>query len=90
VALQLRQFHLVRADITQNNAQDKALLNAFGLFGPPSLVFFSLEGREISEVRIQGEVDADVLATHLAAVLDHFGGNNFGDIAGNFGEQTDI
>ena len=90
VAAQLSQFHLVRADITQNNEQDKALLKAFGLFGPPSLVFFSIEGREISEVRIQGEVDADALARHLGAVLDRFGASNFGDIAANFGENLDI
>jgi thiol:disulfide interchange protein DsbD len=90
VAAQLSRFHLVRADITQNNEQDKALLKAFGLFGPPSLVFFSLEGREISEVRIQGEVDADALTRHLGAVLDRFGADNFGDIAANFGENSDI
>jgi len=88
VASQLSQFHLVRADVTKNDADDKALLNEFGLFGPPSLVFFTLDGREITEVRIQGEVDARVLASHLAAVLDGFGAANFGEIAGIFGEIT--
>lgn len=88
VASQLSQFHLVRADVTKNDADDKALLNEFGLFGPPSLVFFTLDGREITEVRIQGEVDATVLANHLAAVLDRFGAKNFGEIAANFGETA--
>jgi thiol:disulfide interchange protein DsbD len=88
VAAQLSQFHLVRADVTKNDADDKALLNEFGLFGPPSLVFFTLDGREITEVRIQGEVDATVLANHLAAVLDRFGVKNFGEIAANFGETA--
>ena len=36
----------------------KALMNRFGLFGPPSLVFFSVDGRELSDVRVQGEVGA--------------------------------
>ncbi|MXW49681.1 MAG: protein-disulfide reductase DsbD, partial [Gammaproteobacteria bacterium] len=40
VANRLAEFHLLRADVTANDAQDKELLNAFGLFGPPSLVFF--------------------------------------------------
>jgi thiol:disulfide interchange protein DsbD len=70
VASRLKQFHLVRADVTENNAADQALMNAFGLFGPPSLVFFSEQGEELSDVRIQGEVSAEKLAAHLQAVLD--------------------
>ncbi len=66
----LRQFRLLRADVTENDADDKALLNEFGLFGPPSLVFFSPEGRELSDVRVQGEIGAERLARHLQAVLD--------------------
>lgn len=71
VDARLRQFHLLRADVTANDADDKALMNAFGLFGPPSLVFFA-GGEELTRVRIQGEVDAEQLATHLQAVLDHY------------------
>lgn len=69
VAQQLAQFTLLRADVTANDAQDKALLKQFGLFGPPSLVFFTEDGREIDEFRVQGEVSADRLETHLAQVL---------------------
>ncbi len=68
----LRQFRLLRADVTENDATDKALMNAFGLFGPPSLVFFSDDGNELSDARIQGEVDADRLAAHLQSVLDRY------------------
>jgi thiol:disulfide interchange protein DsbD len=87
VANRLSQFHLVRADVTKNNAEDKALLNAFGLFGPPSLVFFTTDGREISEVRVQGEIGADALAAHLGAVLKRYGEDNFGELAANFREK---
>ena len=69
VARQLARFTLLRADVTANDAQDKALLKQFGLFGPPSLVFFSEDGREIDEFRVQGEVSADRLEAHLAQVL---------------------
>lgn len=31
---------LLQADVTANNAEDKALLKRFGLFGPPGIVFF--------------------------------------------------
>jgi thiol:disulfide interchange protein DsbD len=90
VASRLAQFRLLRADVTENNAQDKELLEAFGLFGPPSLVFFGEDGSEISEVRVQGEIGADALATHLGAVLSWFGGDNVGEIAANIGQNTDI
>ena len=69
VARQLARFTLLRADVTANDAQDQALLKQFGLFGPPSLVFFSEDGREIDEFRVQGEVSADRLEAHLAQVL---------------------
>jgi thiol:disulfide interchange protein DsbD len=31
---------LLQADVTANNAQDKALMKRFALFGPPAIVFF--------------------------------------------------
>ena len=73
VASRLAEFHLLRADVTANNAKDKALLNAFGLFGPPSLVFFDRGGREIKALRVQGEIDAGALAKHLETVLERSG-----------------
>ena len=69
VAERLSQFHLLRADVTANSAEDKALLNAFNLFGPPGLVFFGRDGEELTSLRVQGEIDADALAAHLDAVL---------------------
>jgi thiol:disulfide interchange protein DsbD len=81
VAARLSQFRLLRADVTENDAEDKALLAAYGLFGPPSLVFFDEDGREISDVRIQGEVGANALASHLGAVLAHLEAVKFGDLA---------
>ena len=69
MAEKLGQFTLLRADVTANDAIDQALLKKFGLFGPPSLVFFSEDGRELSEFRVQGEVDADLLGTQLGLVL---------------------
>lgn len=83
VASQLAQFRLLRADVTKNNADDKALMGAYGLFGPPSLVFFAGDKRELSDVRVQGEVGADALATHLGAVLDALNVGKFGDLAAN-------
>ncbi len=69
VADRLVQFHLLRADVTANDAQDKTLLSAFGLFGPPSLVFFGSDGVELTTLRVQGEIGAKALVRHLDGVL---------------------
>jgi thioredoxin:protein disulfide reductase len=44
----------LRADVTANDAQDKALLARFHLFGPPGIVFFDAGGREIADLRVIG------------------------------------
>jgi thiol:disulfide interchange protein DsbD len=79
VAKHLARFRLLRADVTENNDEDKALMNRYGLFGPPSLVFFAGDGSEMSEVRIQGEVDAEALSKHLGAVLAAIDAGKIGD-----------
>jgi len=45
---------LLRADVTANTADDKALLRRFRLFGPPGIVFFDASGREIEGFRVIG------------------------------------
>jgi len=65
VSEQLQQLILIRADITKGTAEHQALLKYFGLFGPPSLLFFA-DQQELRTQRIQGEVDAEALEDHLA------------------------
>jgi thiol:disulfide interchange protein DsbD len=69
VAEPLSRFARINVDVTRTDATTRELLDHFGLFGPPSLLFFSGE-EEIREARIQGEVRADDLASHLRGVLD--------------------
>ena len=45
---------LLRADVTANNVEDRELLRRFRLFGPPALIFFDAEGREIGAARTVG------------------------------------
>ena len=44
--------------MTANNADDKAMLKRFGLFGPPGIILFDREGREIPDSRVIGYQDA--------------------------------
>ena len=69
VAAQLGRFQLLQADVTSNDPLDQELLHHFGLFGPPSMLFFGLDGREISALRMQGEMDRDAFERHLGRVL---------------------
>ncbi|MDH5539024.1 MAG: protein-disulfide reductase DsbD [Rhizobacter sp.] len=46
VQARLKEALLLRADVTANTAEHRALLERFKLFGPPGIVFFDREGRE--------------------------------------------
>ncbi|MBI2752230.1 MAG: protein-disulfide reductase DsbD [Betaproteobacteria bacterium] len=50
---------LLRADVTANNDADKLLLKRFSLFGPPGIIFFDAQGREIKGLRVIGYQSAD-------------------------------
>ncbi|WP_092527352.1 protein-disulfide reductase DsbD [Onishia taeanensis] len=71
VAARLDDFYRIRVDVTESNAESRALLERFELFGPPSLMFFNA-GKEIRDARIQGEVQAALFADHLNALLEWF------------------
>jgi thiol:disulfide interchange protein DsbD len=54
VRARLAGMTLLRADVTANNAEDKALLKRYRLFGPPGIVFFDAGGREVQGLRVIG------------------------------------
>lgn len=60
---------LLQADVTLNDNQDKALLDAFGLFGPPSILFFNNSGQELSQYRLMGFLDAEEFESHTRAAF---------------------
>jgi thiol:disulfide interchange protein DsbD len=56
---------LLKADVTANNADDKALLKRFNLFGPPGIIFFDKQGTEIQGGRVIGFQNADKFVQSL-------------------------
>ncbi|XKG33291.1 protein-disulfide reductase DsbD [Vreelandella aquamarina] len=64
VASALDDYILIKADVTRTDERSRELLEHFGLFGPPSLLFFD-QGEEVVDARIQGEVNASQLSRHL-------------------------
>lgn len=64
----LKSGILLQADVTANNADDKALLKKFGLYGPPGILFFDAKGHELSDFRVVGYQDATQFLTSLQRV----------------------
>ncbi|WP_374690518.1 protein-disulfide reductase DsbD [Accumulibacter sp.] len=68
VQARLAGWTLLQADVTANSAADQALLQRFQLYGPPGIIFFDRQGREISGIRVVGFQSAEDLLGLLARV----------------------
>jgi thioredoxin:protein disulfide reductase len=68
VQSRLKKALLLQADVTANSDEDKALLNRFGLFGPPGILFFDAQGKEQGDFRVVGYQDAAQFLKTLKAV----------------------
>lgn len=69
VAQRMSAMLLVQADVTANNADDRALLKRFRLFGPPGIMFFEPGGKELPDARVVGFQDAKRFTESLDKVL---------------------
>lgn len=58
VQARLANTLLLQVDVTANDADDKAMLKRFGLFGPPGIILFDAQGREIAGSRVIGYQNA--------------------------------
>jgi thiol:disulfide interchange protein DsbD len=54
----LQQFMRLRIDVTQNDTNVQALLTHFELIGPPALIFYNSNGKELRNLRIIGFIPA--------------------------------
>jgi len=56
---------LLKADVTANDADDRALMSRFDIFGPPATLFFDAAGEELRAYRLLGFVPAQRFAAHV-------------------------
>lgn len=56
---------LLQADISDLTDEGQAMLDHYGLFGLPSILFWSPAGEEQKEARVQGEMHAKEFRAHL-------------------------
>ncbi|MEM7611318.1 MAG: protein-disulfide reductase DsbD [Pseudomonadota bacterium] len=60
---------LLKADVTANDEQDQALLKRFGIYGPPSIIFFGPDGIERPGYQVVGYMNAERFAAHVANAI---------------------
>ena len=73
VAAALKPVLLLQADITDNTEQSQALLKRFGLFGPPSVLFFNADGQEVRTLRVMGSMGAQRFIEHIKPLVQTTG-----------------
>jgi thiol:disulfide interchange protein DsbD len=69
VASRMQDFVLLKADVTANGDDDRALLKRFQLFGPPGIIFYDRSGRHLAESEVIGFQDADRFLASLSVVV---------------------
>ena len=65
VTSQFGAYRLIRFDITDSTAEQRALLDRYQLFGPPAILLFDAQGNEMQDLRVIGEINADNFAERL-------------------------
>jgi thiol:disulfide interchange protein DsbD len=61
----LSEFVLVQADVTANTEDVKRLSKKFGIFGPPAIVFFDENGRNLDAKKLIGYKAPETFLKHL-------------------------
>ena len=59
----------LQADVTANDVEDKALLDRFGVFGPPTIIFFGKDGQQRHGYEVVGYMKAETFAEHVQKAL---------------------
>ncbi|MGV7210112.1 protein-disulfide reductase DsbD [Oxalobacteraceae bacterium A2-2] len=65
VAAAMRGMRLVQVDVTANNADDRALMKRFQLFGPPGIILFDAGGKEVPQARVIGFMPPEAFMRQL-------------------------
>ncbi|MDD2450109.1 MAG: protein-disulfide reductase DsbD, partial [Sulfurimonas sp.] len=65
VQAKLSEFVFIKADITENSKEQKAMSKKYGVFGPPALIFFDASSKVIDSKTIIGFIGPDEFLAHL-------------------------
>ncbi len=65
------EFDFVQLDVTDFTDEHKAMLDRYGLVGPPAVMFFNAQGNLIKSASIAGEVDLNGFLSAVGIVKAH-------------------
>jgi len=61
---------LLQADVTADDATDRALQKALGVFGPPTMIFYGADGQERTQYRLIGAMGAQKFLAHVRSAFE--------------------
>ena len=65
VKAKMNEFVLIRADVTANSDEEKALSQKYGVFGPPAIIFFDKDLNVIESKTVIGFIEPEEFLAHL-------------------------
>lgn len=68
VALEVDEFERIKVDITDNTDFDIEMLKMYSLFGPPGIIFFDLNKKELKNYRLSGYKEKELFIEHIQKV----------------------
>lgn len=70
VADTVKRFTAIQLDLTDDSDEHRDILQKYGLFGPPSVLFFNADGEELAKMRLQGEIRVNSFLTHIKSIAN--------------------
>lgn len=61
---------LLKADVTENNADHRALMRELGIVGPPAILFYTPQGQEQRGQRVVGFQNAETFKANIEAAFN--------------------
>ncbi len=74
----LRPFVALQADVTDNDAATRALKRKFGVLGPPAVLWFTPDGKEMKQLRSYGYRSTDQFLATIRQAEAEYSGNSRG------------
>ena len=61
----LTGFQTIQTDVSANDKTDQLFMKSLGIFGPPAILFYDKNGKEIEGSRVVGEMSGEKFAAHI-------------------------
>jgi thiol:disulfide interchange protein DsbD len=68
VVAKMKEFVLLRADLSANTDEQKAMSKRYGVFGPPVVIFIDKEGKVLESNTVTGYKEPTEFMKHLEAI----------------------